>query len=305
MNTESQDTNDELANFQRLVTKVIIGIALFFVLIVTVHIYNFFITGKADQEAFAQFGDYIGGLLNPVLGFSTVLLLIYSIRIQGQELRNTTEELKLTREEMKIANEEARRSADAALQQAVHLRARDRIDEVSQTLNIHDSAIDNIFSQPLPVPRSYYKQFAHSSLTFNISVNDIISNPDVNAENLKKGYEENRHLGTKMAIVSIYLSISEHIGDEHAEAIMKRVIIQSRNKLKAIFECICELIELGMSNIRCQQLLNNYTELLMNLERIGVNSDMFRYSQLKLVDGATSKRQQVDPSFKLIIQEPF
>jgi hypothetical protein len=43
-------------------------------------------------------GDFIGGLLNPILTFLTVCLLIWSIRIQMVELR-------LTREELKRANE--------------------------------------------------------------------------------------------------------------------------------------------------------------------------------------------------------
>lgn len=53
--------------------------------------------GFGNQEVFAQFGDFMGGVLNPLLGFLTVLLLIVSVWIQRQELSNVTEELEQMR----------------------------------------------------------------------------------------------------------------------------------------------------------------------------------------------------------------
>jgi hypothetical protein len=42
-----------------------------------------------DNADFGAFGDFIGGALNPILGFLTVLLLLTSIRFQIDELRLT------------------------------------------------------------------------------------------------------------------------------------------------------------------------------------------------------------------------
>ena len=52
--------------------------------------------GFGDQATFGAFGDFIGGVLNPILSFITVLLLIFSIRFQLQELSYTREEIKKT-----------------------------------------------------------------------------------------------------------------------------------------------------------------------------------------------------------------
>ena len=66
------------------------------------YFYNFFNTTILTQGSAAQFGDYLGGILNPILGFATVTLLVWSIQIQLREL-------KLTRDEMNkntLANQE-------------------------------------------------------------------------------------------------------------------------------------------------------------------------------------------------------
>lgn len=46
-----------------------------------------------DAESFAFFGDFIGGTLNPILAFLAFLALLYTIKIQSDELSATREEL--------------------------------------------------------------------------------------------------------------------------------------------------------------------------------------------------------------------
>ncbi|EKE75193.1 hypothetical protein [Gallaecimonas xiamenensis] len=48
----------------------------------------------AQHDAFGTFGDYVGGLLNPILSFLTIVLLIWSLHMQRQELVETRKELK-------------------------------------------------------------------------------------------------------------------------------------------------------------------------------------------------------------------
>lgn len=50
-----------------------------------------------DQEKFAQFGDFFGGILNPILSFLTIALLVGSLALQRIELGKVVEELELTR----------------------------------------------------------------------------------------------------------------------------------------------------------------------------------------------------------------
>ena len=46
-----------------------------------------------DQERLGQLGDFLGGTLNPIFGFATVCLLLWSVFIQRQELSLTRIEL--------------------------------------------------------------------------------------------------------------------------------------------------------------------------------------------------------------------
>ena len=36
------------------------------------------------------FGDYLGGVLNPILGFASFMALLYTVRLQSNELKNIT-----------------------------------------------------------------------------------------------------------------------------------------------------------------------------------------------------------------------
>ncbi len=49
-----------------------------------------------DQAAFGAFGDFFGGILNPLLTFFTILLLLRQLQYQRSELHATVNELKTT-----------------------------------------------------------------------------------------------------------------------------------------------------------------------------------------------------------------
>ncbi len=55
----------------------------------------------ASPDHFGQFGDFIGGTLNPILAFLSFMALLYTIKIQTDELKLSREELEATREELK------------------------------------------------------------------------------------------------------------------------------------------------------------------------------------------------------------
>jgi uncharacterized membrane protein len=48
---------------------------------------------SGDPGSWGQIGDFIGGLINPIVGLGTVLLIFISIQIQRSELRATTKQL--------------------------------------------------------------------------------------------------------------------------------------------------------------------------------------------------------------------
>lgn len=74
------------------------------------------------SEEWAQFGDYIGGTLNPIFALLSFSALLYTITIQlkqiklsEKQLTRTLTELKLSKEELELTRQELARSADAQI----------------------------------------------------------------------------------------------------------------------------------------------------------------------------------------------
>lgn len=65
-------------------------------------------------KGFGEFGDFVGGIANPLLALMGLLALLFTIRLQLRELSLSRKELELTREELK-------RSATALEEQTNHL----------------------------------------------------------------------------------------------------------------------------------------------------------------------------------------
>lgn len=85
----------------------------------------------ADQEKWGQFGDFIGGIVNPALGLVTIMLLLASLGLQRQEL-------KLTREEMakssKALDEQVKQFERKSLKDDLYARADQVYQEITSVL---------------------------------------------------------------------------------------------------------------------------------------------------------------------------
>ena len=64
-------------------------------------------------DVWGQFGDYLGGVLNPVFGFLSVFALLVALVLQTRELKLSRESLALSREELKASREEQAKAAEA------------------------------------------------------------------------------------------------------------------------------------------------------------------------------------------------
>lgn len=78
-----------------------------------------------SQDTWGQFGDFVGGAVNPIIGFFTILLLSVSLRQNNKALSQARQELTLTRR----AVEDARlmqESTEAALKAQTDITANAR-----------------------------------------------------------------------------------------------------------------------------------------------------------------------------------
>jgi hypothetical protein len=66
-----------------------------------------------EQSDWGQFGDYLGGTLNPVFGFLTLMALLATIRLQAKELEATRAALAVSQVEVALSRKAQTDSAEA------------------------------------------------------------------------------------------------------------------------------------------------------------------------------------------------
>lgn len=66
--------------------------------------FNFGSSLSAKTDVWGQFGDFIGGVINPIIGIITIFILALAYKAQRDELRETRNELRLSRIEQANAS---------------------------------------------------------------------------------------------------------------------------------------------------------------------------------------------------------
>ncbi len=123
-------------------------------------------------------GDFIGGLLNPLLTFATVCLLIWSIRIQQKELSAATKVLKQTKDvhDKNIKNEE-KNFIRKAISEDIHLIRLD-IDKTFQKKQfkrtISNNELQSFSLSDLQCGEDFSNEFILNKKSINTSVSTKI-----------------------------------------------------------------------------------------------------------------------------------
>jgi len=96
-------------------------------LVFLIYVWNFGIGFATKKDEWGQFGDYMGGTLNPILSFMGLIALLRTLALQNQQLelsaiaiRQSQEELTLTRMELQRTAAAQERSAELQVDQAEH-----------------------------------------------------------------------------------------------------------------------------------------------------------------------------------------
>lgn len=95
-----------------------------------------------QQDHFGQFGDYIGGVLNPLLTFATILLLLFTVKLQIDSLNIQAQELEATRLELT-------QSREAAQEQIRHLKIEARKSDVYKTIEVLEKRLEGLYREPV------------------------------------------------------------------------------------------------------------------------------------------------------------
>jgi uncharacterized membrane protein len=89
-----------------------------------------------NQNVWADFGNYVGGVAGPILTFLTVVLVLQTLHVQREELKLSRDELALTRDELRKSSEalarQARQFADKDLKDDLFRRADAVFEEIKE-----------------------------------------------------------------------------------------------------------------------------------------------------------------------------
>lgn len=118
---------------------IILGVAM---LLAVAYVARFHGNPAGDPDSWGQFGDFLGGLLNPLVGIITVLLILETLRITRKEAQDNRIELARQHAEMEKqtkelvaqrANSDAQR--EAAEEQLRTMRKREELQEIQKCLD--------------------------------------------------------------------------------------------------------------------------------------------------------------------------
>lgn len=101
--------------------------------------FSIFHGGIGDKGDFGAFGDFFGGVLNPILGFATVSILVWSLKYQVDELALTNKVLKETQNEAAL-------SRQAMENQVEHLQKEAKLNELLRLMATMKTKCDNMLN---------------------------------------------------------------------------------------------------------------------------------------------------------------
>lgn len=85
---------------------------------------------SGNPTSWAEFGDYFGGVLNPIIGLFTIIILAITLRINSDQLEQSRAEVKLSQEALKVAMDELKRGQ--ALQEMTEKSLREQIETMAK-----------------------------------------------------------------------------------------------------------------------------------------------------------------------------
>ena len=93
------------------------------------------------QDVWGQFGDFIGGTVNPILSFLSLLALVFTVVLQTRQLENSRAELANSKIELEATRAEMKRSAKAQADIAAAAHAQAKYANVSTRLAALQAAL--------------------------------------------------------------------------------------------------------------------------------------------------------------------
>jgi len=164
-----EDHKDFVGLLANAVAFILVAALIIGVLVFGVYFANFN-NGLSDSQAdWGAFGDFIGGVLNPLFGFLTLFALILTLILQNRQLAVTKDDLLLSREELKKTSDALGESRDIAAAQAAHIENQAMKEDIYRIITRIDDDIESLAKRKIQLVWMNNGQKSVCNLTlFNI-----------------------------------------------------------------------------------------------------------------------------------------
>lgn len=189
--------------------------------------FSYFPIPLSDTQVLAQFGDYLGGIINPILGFCAIILILYTVQLQLIEIRATKEELSLSRKALQQQKSEIELSREALQQQAKNQKIQFVRDDVYNLISESYSRLKQIESRQI-----LFKEGNGKDCFVSVAIkNAVRSNNLFNQLPMVFGRSQQERY-TKM-VEELYEDLSDDF---------KQKLSSERKELKVMMEELADLI---------------------------------------------------------------
>jgi hypothetical protein len=114
---------------------------------------NFHSTPVAQTvDAWGQFGDFFGGVLNPVFGFLSVFGLLAALVLQTKELKASRAALEISQRELELSRQAQTESAEALKMQNEAIRIQSFEQTFFSWFQSYKNLLQDIETKPLEIP---------------------------------------------------------------------------------------------------------------------------------------------------------
>lgn len=121
---------------QELPSKPVILLAVSsLVVAIIIYLGKFALDGSSTQETWGQFGDFVGGLVNPLIGLCTIWLLVGSLKQSHITLLQAHADLETTRQILD-ETQKTQKATEESLKQQVEIA--DQTRDISNALRIRE-----------------------------------------------------------------------------------------------------------------------------------------------------------------------
>jgi hypothetical protein len=160
-------------------TIILLGASFFVILAGTVFVaYLSSVVGfKFEPSDLGTLGDFVGGLLNPLLTFISIGFIAYTLYQNSVALKLSADELRLTREEMELARREHAKSS-AAHEGMLNLE-RDNIAKREAMIILEGSRIELKYRMGLLSKRLNSRSYQTKNTSKKVSLNMLVNHSNI------------------------------------------------------------------------------------------------------------------------------